>query len=232
MELNLSNNHILISVQTNLGEMICVVDTGSPLTFFFNDVKEYSLDGINYNVCQNPMTQMIKQIKPQIDEMIGISIDGFIGADSMMNNNVVINFPKSQINFHADTLPMTNVIAMNNIHGLPIFDISINGTTLRTAFDSGAMYSFVSSSLTEKLNLTPLNQTIMDFNPMFGTFPISLFSGEISIGNKNLGIQKIANGSAYDKSLQMLGIDAFIGIDTLKDYIMGISYINGKFGVD
>ena len=67
---------------------------------------------------------------------------------------------------------------------------------------------------------------------MFGAFSVSLYSGEIMIGENNLGLQKIANGTAYDKSLQMLGIDAFIGIDTLKTSIVGISYNDKSFSVD
>lgn len=232
MELNLVNNHIVMTVETDLGNKACVFDTGSPFTFFFDDVMEFSLDGTVFNVGQNPMTFMIRQFRHQIEEMIGTPIDGFIGVESIQNDGVIIDFINRQINFQADILPANNVIAMDNIHGLPVFDISINGTKLRAAFDSGAMYSFVSSTLTERLNLTSLNETMMDFNPMFGAFSVSLYSGEIMIGENNLGLQKIANGTAYDKSLQMLGIDAFIGIDTLKTSIVGISYNDKSFSVD
>ena len=65
----------------------------------------------------------------------------------------------------------------------------------------------------------------MDFNPMFWAFEISLFNGEIKVSETNLGLQTIAIGSGYDKSLQMLGIDAFIGIDALKNSEVGISFI-------
>ena len=232
MELNLINNHIVMTVETDLGNKACVFDTGSPFTFFFDDVTEFSLDGKVFNVGQNPMTFMIRQFRHQIEEMIGTPIDGFIGVESIQNDGVIIDFINRQINFQADISPANNVIAMGNIYGLPVFDISINGTKLRAAFDSGAMYSFVSSTLTERLNLTSLNETMMDFNPMFGAFSVSLYSGEITIGENNLGLQKIANGSAYDKSLQMLGIDAFIGIDTLKTSIVGISYNDKSFSVD
>lgn len=232
MELNLVNNHIVMTVETDLGNKACVFDTGSPFTFFFDDVTEFSLDGKVFNVGQNPMTFMIRQVRHQIEEMIGTPIDGFIGVESIQNDGVIIDFINRQINFQSDISPANNVIAMGNIYGLPVFDISINGTKLRAAFDSGAMYSFVSSTLTERLNLTSLNETMMDFNPMFGAFPVSLYSGEIMIGENNLGLQKIANGSAYDKSLQMLGIDAFIGIDTLKTSIVGISYNDKSFSVD
>ena len=120
---------------------------------------------------------------------------------------------------------------MSDIHGLPIFEISINGVVLRAAFDSGVMYSFVSSHIVEKLGLVPLNQTIMDFNPMLGTFEISLFNGEIKVGETNLGLQTLAIGSGYDQSLQMLGIDAFIGIDALKNLEISVSFIERCLGV-
>lgn len=225
MNFKLINNHILLTLETNLGDKVCVFDTGSPLTFFFNNVSEYSIDGKVYSVRQNPMAAMLAQFKPKIEEMIGVAIDGFIGTDSIANSSIVINFPNKELHITSDTLQLENSIGMRDIHGLPIFEISINGIVLRAAFDSGAMYSFVSSHIVDKLGLKPLNQTIMDFNPMFGTFEISLFNGEIKVGETNLGLQTIAIGSGYDQSLQMLGIDAFIGIDALKNSEVGISFI-------
>lgn len=153
------------------------------------------------------------------------AIDGFIGTDSIANSSIVINFPNKELHITSDTLQLENSIGMRDIHGLPIFKISINGIVLRAAFDSGAMYSFVSSHIVDKLGLKPLNQTFMDFNPMFGAFEISLFNGEIKVGETNLGLQTIAIGSGYNQSLQMLGIDAFIGIDALKNSEVGISFI-------
>lgn len=71
----------------------------------------------------------------------------------------------------------------------------------------------------------------MDFNPTFGEFEISLFNGEIKIGDTNLGTQTIAIGSGYDESLQMLGVDAFIGNDTLRNSEVCISFLEKRFGV-
>ena len=175
---------------------------------------------------------MLARYRPKIEEMIGVTIDGFIGTDNIKNSNVVINFPNRELNISVNELQLRNSVSMSNIHGLPIFEISINGTVLRAAFDSGAMHSFVSSHFVEILKLEPLNQTVMDFNPMFGIFEISLHNGEIKIGDTDLGLQTIAIGSCYDKSLQMLGIDAFIGISALKNSEVGISFIEGCFGVN
>jgi hypothetical protein len=229
MNFKLINNHILLTLETNLGDKVCVFDTGSPFTFFFDNVSEYSIDGKVYSIRQNPkaaiLAQFNSQFNSQIEEMIGVAIDGFIGTDSIANSSIVINFPNKELHITSDTLQLENSIGMRDIHGLPIFEISINGIVLRAAFDSGAMYSFVSSHIVDKLGLKPLNQTIMDFNPMFGAFEISLFNGEIKVGETNLGLQTIAIGSGYDQSLQILGINAFIGIDALKNSEVGISFI-------
>lgn len=225
MNFRLINNHILLTVNTNLGDKVCVFDTGSPFTFFFDNVSEYSIDGRTFSVRQNPMAAMLAQFKSEIEGMIGVAIDGFIGTDNIKYSNIVINFPNNEIHITSDRLQLENSIGMSDIYGLPTFEISINGIVLRTAFDSGAMYSFVSSHIVEQLGLAPLNQTIMDFNPMFGAFEISLFDGEIRVGETDLGLQTIAIGSGYDQSLQMLGIDAFIGIDALKDSQVSLSLI-------
>lgn len=232
MNFNLINNHILITIETNVGNKVCVFDTGSPLTLFFDDnVREYSIDGKTYSACQSQMAAMLTQFRPNIEEMIGVAIDGFIGTDIIMNSSIVINFPNKKLEISLDNILLENGVRMDNIHGLPIFDISINGRVLRAAFDSGAMYSFVASHFVEELGLVSLNNTIMDFNPMFGEFEISLFNGEIKISDTNLGTQSIAIGSRYDESLQMLGVDAFIGNDTLKNSEVCISFLEKRFGV-
>lgn len=227
MNFKLINNHILLTVETNLGDKVCVFDTGSPFTFFFDNVSEYSIDGRAYSVRQNPMVAMLAQFKSKIEEIIGVTIDGFIGTDCIKNSHIVINFPSQELYISSDKLQLEDYVSMSDIHGLPIFEISINGVVLRAAFDSGAMYSFVSSHIVEKLGLVPLNQTIMDFNPMLGAFEISLFNGEIKVGETNLGLQTLAIGSGYDQSLQMLGIDAFIGIDALKNSEISVSSLRG-----
>lgn len=225
MNFRLINNHILINIETNLGDKVCVFDTGSPLTFFFDNVSEYTIEGRTYSVRPNPLAAMLAMVKPKIEEMIGAAIDGFIGTDLILNNSVVINFPNKELHITSDKLQFGNSDPMSDIHGLPIFEISINGVKLRAAFDSGAMYSFVSSNSVDKLGLKPLNRTFKDFNPMFGAFEISLFNGEIKVGETNLGLQTIAIGSGYDQSLQMIGVDAFIGNDALKNSEVGISFI-------
>lgn len=234
MNFNLINNHILITIETNVGNKVCVFDTGSPLTLFFDDnVREYSIDGITYNcnACQSQMAAMLTQFRPRIEKMIGVPIDGFIGTDIIMNSSIVINFPNEQLEISLDNILLENGVRMDNIHGLPIFDISINGRVLRAAFDSGAMYSFVASHFVENLGLEPLNRTTMDFNPTFGEFEISLFNGEIKIGDTNLGTQTIAIGSGYDNALRAVGVDAFIGNDTLKNSEVCISFLEKRFGV-
>lgn len=232
MNFNLINNHILITIETNVGNKVCVFDTGSPLTLFFDDnVREYSIDGKTYSACQSQMAAMLTQFKPRIEEMIGVAIDGFIGTDIIMNSSIVINFPNKKLEISSDNILLENGVRMDNIHGLPIFDISINGRVLRAAFDSGAMYSFVASHFVEELGLVSLNNTIMDFNPMFGEFEISLFNGEIKIGDTNLGTQTIAIGSGYDNALRAVGVNAFIGNDTLRNSEVCISFLEKRFGV-
>ena len=68
MNFKLINNHILLTLETNLGDKVCVFDTGSPLTFFFDNVSEYSIDGKAYSVRQNPMAAMLAQFKPKIEK--------------------------------------------------------------------------------------------------------------------------------------------------------------------
>ncbi len=78
MKFNIINNHILVTVETDLGNKQCVFDTGSPFTFFFNNVSEYSIDGRTFKVFPNPMTSMLALKNSEV----GISfIEGCFGVN-------------------------------------------------------------------------------------------------------------------------------------------------------
>ncbi len=232
MKIDIVNNHILAKVQTNLGQKTCVVDTGSPITFFFDEVTTFEIDLNHHEV--SPLTALTNFAvnREEIENLIGQRIDGFIGSDLMRRyGDIFIDFPVNEIHFGENLPSLDNVYPMDVVIGMPVFSVSFNGLDLRTAFDSGAMYSFVSQALAQEINLEKTGETLQDFHPGFGAYEIELFKGTVSIGKVNLGTHLIGTAPHYNDVLRLLEVRAFIGIDTLKDNSILLSYSRNKISI-
>ncbi len=215
------SNHVLVDVQTDLGVKTCVVDTGSPLTFFYGDVKEYYLNGAVHTPRQAP------PIASEVNDaqLVGERIDGFIGSDIMrLYGDVLFDFIGMEIFFGETQLTFEHSIPMRTLMGLPMLDVSFNGHKTLTAFDSGAMYSFVSFDFAREITLDVAHGSYRDFQPGFGHFDAELHTGTVAVANVPLGSHSIATSSHYDNVLSLLGISAFLGIDTLLASTLLLSY--------
>ena len=231
MKFELKNNHMIVSVNTQTGSKTCIFDTGAPYTFFFENIKEYYIDGISWKVEYNPMFSYFAKFRVQIENMIGCHIDGFIGTDCMKGKCVVINFINQELSISSSDMNEGIGVSMNHIYGLPIFEMSINGIAVNSAFDSGAMFSFIDSNLIHQLQLKPQGRNYKDFNPLLGAFTASLYTGNIYVGTTELEERNIAVSPAYDRAMSMIGVDAFIGIDSLKETVLCLSYINNRITI-
>ncbi len=232
MKIDIVNNHILAKVQTNLGQKTCVVDTGSPITFFFDEVTAFEIDSSTHEV--SPLTALTNFAvnRNEIENLIGQRIDGFIGSDLMRRyGDVFIDFPSYEIHFGENFPSLDNVLQMDVVMGVPVFNVSFNKLDLRTAFDSGAMYSFVSQATAQEINLEKTGETLQDFHPGFGAYEIELFKGNVSIGKVNLGMHLIGTAPHYNEVLRLLGVGAFIGIDTLKENSILLSYARKEISI-
>ncbi len=222
MELRIANNHPLIEVQTNLGPKTCVVDTGSPFTFFYDDnVSEYHLNGAVHTPRQAP------PIANGVNDtqLIGEHIDGFIGSDIMtLCGDVLFDFKGMEISFGETHRTFEHTTPIETLFGLPMFNVSFNGHETLTAFDSGAMYSFVSFDFAQQIALSPAHGSYRDFQPGFGHFDAELHTGTITVADVTLGTHNVATSSHFNKVLALLGISAFIGIDTLLPSTLLLSY--------
>ncbi len=229
MELRIANNHPLIEVQTNLGPKTCVVDTGSPFTFFYDDnVREYHLNGAVHTPRQAP------PIASGVNDtqLIGERIDGFIGSDIMaLCGDVLFDFIGREIIFGEAQRTFEHTTPMQTLFGLSMFNVSFNGRETLTAFDSGAMYSFVSIDFAQRMELSPAHGSYRDFQPGFGHFDAELHTGTITVADVALGPHNIATSSHFDKVLALLGISAFIGIDTLLPNTLLLSYRHNEVSI-
>ncbi len=234
-KIQIVNNHLLLDIQTNIGLKTCVVDTGCPITFFFDEkVREITI-GNDKHVISSFMGAMPRNFTPQedVEQLISKRIDGFIGADIMQRyGDVLFDLRNEEISFGATDYAPQNIIPMRSMFGLPLFNVSFNGHETLTAFDSGAMYSFVSSSFAQDIALAPAYDTKRDHHPGHGWFDINLHQGDVVVGNTSLGPHTIATSDHYDTILAMIGVSAFIGIDTLRTSTLLLSYSRNEISVE
>ncbi len=233
MTIKIINNHIILDVMTNVGIKTCVFDTGSPITFFFDDsVDTYTINQQQMRVVPHFMQVMIEAYQASIEKLVGIHVDGFIGADCAMHyGEVLIDCNSLKLHFGEVDVDKTHAVPMRNIRGLPIFCVSLKDIVVEAAFDSGAMYSFVKTDLISELQLSSPIGIYEDFNPMLGSFQASLYQEEVIIGNLNLGVQKIAVSPIYDQPLNLLGVKSFIGLDTIRNGSIWLSYRTNQLTV-
>ncbi len=83
MDLRIVSNHVLVDVHTDLGVKTCVVDTGSPLTFFYDAVKEYYLNEAVHT--PRPAPPIASGVNDA--QLVGERIDGFIGSHSIATSS-------------------------------------------------------------------------------------------------------------------------------------------------
>jgi len=235
MKFNYINNHIVIPIDTKNGIKNVVLDTGNPTFTVLNDetINEISFCGVDFklgpNFMVNPFRQMINW--EQISDIVQTEIHGFIGFDFLSNYNLIIDLKNNEIIISDDNdgFYLSKIDFFMNI---PIIRMKIQDIEINAIFDTGAMYSIVN---TNYINfLINKNKTINDYNPMLGKFTADLFEGNIKIKDFVIENAVIACSPKYDIAMQMVqgkNINGFLGISTLNDKIIFLSYKNKQLGL-
>ncbi len=234
MKIEIVNNHVIGEVDTNLGTKRCMVDTGSPITFFFDGaVGQYSIDGEFYEI--TPFSRILRPALPGrdgVERLVGTAIDGFIGSDRMVESgDVLIDFPGGTMAFGIGRPAHGRLLPMEPVMGVPTFGVAIGGRGMRAALDTGAMYSFLGSHMAREIGLAPAHRTIEDFHPGHGSFEAGLHETGVSVLGMDLGVHEVGTAGHYDTVLGMMGVEAFIGVEALTSTRLFLSYATGEASI-
>lgn len=230
MKFNYINNHIVIPVYTSRGIKNAILDTGNPSFTLFKDnsIKEISLSGINFNLQSNVFSEIIQTIMNwgEISKLVKTEIDGIIGYDFLLEHDLLIDLKNFDICIPENIQAFdSNTVEMSFFMNVPIIKLKIQGFEINSIFDTGAMHTVLNSNYSQYL--FDRNEIIEDYNPLLGKFIANLYEGDIIIGNILIENSIIACSTKYDLAMQMLsgiGVKAILGISTLKDKIVYISY--------
>ena len=215
MKFIIANNHIVIPVETDRGIKNVLLDTGAGTSVCLdNSISEIRIG-------ENPFTfGMLSRLLAQkldrraINDLVGMEISAFLGPDFLEGRNALIDFENEEIYFNAPQPESGYSVEINTeFMGLPILNMSVNGTALRTAFDSGARYPFVKTDLENELALGEPYDEFDDYNPMFGHFVANVYKANINLGDCEFPNTPTATCAAYDNAANMVSVQAFLGID-------------------
>lgn len=235
MKIHYKNNHIILPVQTEFGIKNILLDTGNPFTTVLNDdkIKEIEIDDVNFKLAFDNMTMGFKRmiIWKDISNFIGTSIDGFLGYDFLIKNDIIIDLIdyKLILNQYFEDFEFIDISLFRNV---PILNLEIQGKRVKSVFDTGAMYSIIKSNLSNIL--VNKNESIEDHNPMLGYFRADLYLGDISLCRTLIKNCTIACSQKYDIAISTLkgeGVEGFLGIESLKGKKIFLSYRDKKFGI-
>ena len=230
MKISISNNHIVVPVNTVSGPKKAVLDTGAGATFFTkNGIDSGEVDGVTFQVIGSPFLGFI--LPNDLDELVGMHVDGFLGPSFLKASDIAIDMSAEDLHMEAECPEGASQIHIGDFMGLPIFDMEFNGNKVRAAFDTGNRYPFLKMGLVERFGLEDTGEMIEDYNPMFGRFTAKVYKGDITIGGKTFRDCQITACKEYDQAASLIGVDAFMGIEPLKESVIWFSYQNSLMAI-
>ena len=165
------NGHVVISVD----DCFLLLDTGAPSSIGLGSVR---IGDRTYKVQDNYMGITAAYLTQEI----GCRIDGLIGADIIADFTMTIDTVKSKIVFGSGAIEFPISVPIDDFMGIPILDILVNGSQIRSFFDTGACLSYISVELSE--GIAPVGQK-EDFYPGIGRFTTDIFDLETVIGGES-----------------------------------------------
>ncbi|MBN2567905.1 MAG: hypothetical protein JXB42_00595 [Deltaproteobacteria bacterium] len=181
------NGHIVMQVD----DRFLLLDTGAPTSLGEDSV---SIGDRSYTVEDNYLGITADYLTREI----GSRIDGLIGADVIADFTMTIDPLRKEIVFGCSAVDFPVSIPVDNFMGIPIMDVSVNGSHIRAFFDTGAHLSYINPEFFD--GIAPAGQ-MEDFYPGVGRFTTDTFKLETLIGGEELNLLTYTcifyNGATY-----------------------------------
>ena len=202
------NNHIVIDNDQGL-----LIDMGSPVSFHSSGY---------INVCGERIivpTSLMNVTATYLQEKISKEIQGIIGTDIISKHPTLFNLHENGWNciFMDDDAEYSNRIDSFLYMGIYGLYINIDGKKRKMLFDTGAPFSYLSSSVVRNKEILRKEK---DFSPLLnGDFDINIVTAQTSI-QKECTCLNLEYGFSHliDTALKMLGVDGIMGNELLKHY--------------
>lgn len=193
-----------------LGEQRIVLDTGSPTSFSRTGVICFG--GTNHVVDPNSWAGNADDLSG----WVGSPLDGLLGCDILGSYRFTIDRDARliEIGGAGDVTVDRAPVRFEQVVGVPIVGIRIDGNPLKAAVDTGAVRCFARP---ENLVAAPQDGAVEDFYPGFGRFRTTTHRARVQLdGTTAMPVSDESVAAIPDglgSLLAMFGIDAILGLD-------------------
>lgn len=184
-----------------------LLDTGSPLSFHADGIV--ALNGKTYNV----RTSLGGADSRYVTDNVGTAVSGLVGMDILGESNILIDAPGGRVVFDYATDGMTRVASSQGAY--VFMEMEIRGRRVKVILDTGAPISYVSSSLTEGLEVVDV---VDDFNPAVpgGKYRVPRYEFSAAFAGHEFLMRAGHLPPDLQMAVSILGVKGVVGIDVLK----------------
>ena len=201
--------HLFIKVENTTW----LVDTGAPISF--GDVENISFCNKQFQIHKN----FHGFTAETVSQFVGVRCVGLLGADVLNCFDVVFNTTMQILVASDDGLTVTggNVV-MDNMMGIPIVSVQIEGKEHRMIFDTGAQISyFQGNSLTQ----FPSAGIFEDFHLTIGNYRTETYNVPITLCGAPFIIRCGSLPNSIGATLKAASADGIVGNEIFHNRIVG-----------
>ena len=198
------NGHILVN--DDRGSKI-LLDTGSPLSFHAERIV--ALNGKTYPV----RTSLGSADSRYVTDNVGTAVSGLVGMDILGESNLLIDVPGGRVVLGCPTDGMTRIASSQGAY--VFMEMEIRGQMVKVILDTGAPISYVSSSLTEGLEVVDV---VDDFNPAVpgGKYRVPRYEFSAAFAGQEFRMRAGHLPPALQMAVSILGVKGVVGMEVLK----------------
>jgi hypothetical protein len=153
--------HIFINIDNGLW----LIDTGSPASFGKTEILNFCNKQFSVSKNFHTFTADI------ITQFVGVPCVGLIGADVLNCFDIVFNTTMKTLVVSVDELTIVGEsVGLDEMMGIPIVPVEIEGKEYRMIFDTGAQISYFQSSTLTQTQQFPSAGVFEDFHLTIGNY--------------------------------------------------------------
>lgn len=192
-----------------------LVDTGAPLSF--GETSRITIDGVDFTLPESYAGLDATRLSAFIDH----PIQGLVGVDVLNNFDTLFDVPASTLTITAEEIVVDGErIPLEDVMGIPVIEVGIDGESWRMFFDSGARISYFQD---ESITTFPSTGEVTDFYPGFGQFQTDTYLVDFEIGSSQYSFQCGSLPGLLGMTLSLAGTDGIVGNELIFNRKAGYS---------
>lgn len=216
-KIDLYDGHLLIHED---GKTL-LLDTGSPVSL--TNMNSFLFGGHEFSGHRNIGGKGISEVS----EQLGKDIDVLVGMDVLHLFTLIIDYKNLILGvYEQNPTDYNNVctVHLNKVAmGAITIPMSVEGTILNFALDTGAKISYINHRITSSDTPTDNRQ---DFNPLFGYFSTPIFPKSVKVGDMDFLCNFGNLPQMAELPLSMMGIGGVIGFDLFSAFKVCLDFKN------